>query len=71
MTDASDTPRTDKECWVPYDTEAGRDMDCEVVDSDFAKQLERELNAELLINAQLQNLLEQLSKRIDKLLTLM
>lgn len=40
----SETPRTDSETWKPFDTEAGCDMDCEVVDADFARQLERELN---------------------------
>lgn len=40
----SDTPRTDAETWKPFDTEAGCDMDCEVVDAEFARRLEREVN---------------------------
>jgi hypothetical protein len=35
----SDTPRTDKESFLPHDSKY------KVCDSDFARQLERELNA--------------------------
>jgi len=44
----SDTPRTDAEVWKPRD-ECGQDYETSVVDADFARELERELNRLKLI----------------------
>lgn len=61
----SDTPRTDSESW--RDNE---EFD-EVVSADFARQLERELNALQKMNAQLQQDLEQRDKDYENLQELM
>ena len=64
----SDTPRTDKESFFPHDSKY------KVCDSDFARQLERELNAanvdiERLTNkvAQLYEGAEEAQQRIKRL----
>ncbi len=61
----SDTPRTDGEMW--RELESGID----VVEVDFARQLERELNAALRIIAQLEADLEQRDKDYENLQNLM
>ena len=53
----SDTPRTDKESFFPHDSKY------KVCDSDFARQLERELNA---ANDRIKRLKEQLMDSKNK-----
>jgi hypothetical protein len=61
----SDTLRTDQVTWT--DSEA----ECDVVSADFARELERELNALRAMNAQLQVDLEQRDKDYENLQALM
>ena len=61
----SDTPRTDVVWWTDSESE------CDVVSVEFARRLERELNAALQMNAQLQADLEQRDKDYENLQNLM
>ena len=55
----SDTPRTDKESFYPHDSK------WKVCDADFARQLERELNAANDYNREIRERNEWLNDKID------